>query len=134
VTRLVVDASALVEYLFRLSARFDDLITHGDLHIPALADIEFASGAVRLLARGLSDERAVLVALEDLASLSLTRHGHSALLTRVLTLRHNFSVYDATYVALAESLDAVLLTADLKLAAAVATHTRVRVTSSATRS
>jgi predicted nucleic acid-binding protein len=45
----------------------------------------------------------------------------------MLQLRHNFSAYDATYVALAEQLDAELLTADQRLARAVRAHTSVLV-------
>jgi predicted nucleic acid-binding protein len=47
---------------------------------------------------------------------------------RVWSLRHNFSAYDATYVALAETLDAELLTADRRLHRATTTHTTCRVT------
>jgi predicted nucleic acid-binding protein len=50
--------------------------------------------------------------------LPVFRHGHTKLLTRVLALRDNFSAYDATYVALAEQLDAKLVTADDALARA----------------
>jgi len=50
-----------------------------------------------------------------------------------LGLRHNFTAYDATYVALAEALGATLLTADLRLARAVRTHTAVDVMEPASR-
>jgi predicted nucleic acid-binding protein len=56
-------------------------------------------------------------------ALPLTRHGHAALLGRILALRDNFSAYDATYVALAERVGGRLLTADDPLARAVRTHT-----------
>jgi len=46
---------------------------------------------------------------------------------RILALRRNFSVYDATYVALAEQLGAALLTADLALARATTAQTRVAI-------
>jgi predicted nucleic acid-binding protein len=136
VRRFVVDASALVEYLFRLplSLAFESVIEEGEFHVPSLADLEFASAAVRLITRGLVSEHAAFRALDELSSLPLTRHGHLAFLPRVLTLRNNFSVYDAMYVALAESLNAELITADEKLAGAVLKHTKIRVTSSATRS
>jgi len=52
-----------------------------------------------------SAERAEL-ALQHYLLLPLTRHGHQALLPRVLELRANFSAYDACYVALAERLRA----------------------------
>jgi predicted nucleic acid-binding protein len=40
----------------------------------------------------------------------------------MLALRDNFSAYDATYVALAERLDAILVTGDAPLARAVRAH------------
>ena len=47
---------------------------------------------------------------------------HLELLDCILALRDNFSAYDATYVALAESLQAELLTCDEPLARAVHRH------------
>ena len=67
----------------------------------------------RLSARRAAD------ALEDYLDLPVFRHGHQALLGRVLQLRSNFSAYDAAYVALAEQLNGDLLTADDALARAV---------------
>jgi predicted nucleic acid-binding protein len=49
------------------------------------------------------------------------------LLGRILRLRENFSAYDASYVALADQLDALLLTADAALVRAVRTHPRLPV-------
>ena len=47
------------------------------------------------------------------------------LLPRIWDLRHNLTAYDAAYVALAEALDAPLLTRDQRLAAAAGHHARV---------
>jgi predicted nucleic acid-binding protein len=66
-------------------------------------------------------------ALEDYLDLPLNRHGHRLLLARSLALRENFSAYDATYVALAERLNGVLVTADTPLAKAVRTHLELAV-------
>ena len=77
-----------------------------------------------LLAGILSAER-VAEAIDDYLSLPLTRHGHQGLLVRILDLRENFSVYDATYVALAERLEGDFLTGDESLARAARTHTHV---------
>lgn len=130
-TRRVVDASALVEYLLRtpFAAQLDHLIEadDADLYVPALCDIEVLAVLRRaLLARTLTEERARL-AVEDHLDLPLIRHGHAALLGRVLGLRANVSAYDATYVALAESLDASLVSADARLARAVHAHTNLEV-------
>lgn len=52
---------------------------------------------------------------------------HGALGLGAWALRHNVSFYDALYVALAAHLDAVLVTADAKLAPAPAIPCRVEV-------
>ncbi len=57
-------------------------------------------------------------AVDDLAGLPIERYPHLALLPRVWELRHNLTPYDAAYVALAEALGAVLVTADARLAEA----------------
>ena len=91
--------------------------------MPALCDVEVVAGLRRALLRDLvSAERADL-ALDQYLLMPLTRHGHQALLGRVLGLRSNFSAYDACYVALAEVLGADLLTADERLTRAVRAHT-----------
>ena len=59
-------------------------------------------------------------------SLALARHLHPRLLGRMYGLRTSFSATDAGYVALAEALDADLVTADRSLARAASRHTRVR--------
>jgi len=57
-------------------------------------------------------------ALEDQEDISLRRYPHDFLLPRVWELRANLTAYDAVYVALAEALDAPLVTRDRRLAAA----------------
>ncbi len=66
--------------------------------------------------------REALVVLRDFP---LRRYPHDVLLERVWQLRHNLTAYDAAYVALAEALDATLLTRDRGLAAAPGHHARV---------
>jgi predicted nucleic acid-binding protein len=55
-------------------------------------------------------------ALQDLAEMPLERYPHDPLLTRVWQLRNNLTAYDAVYLALAEALDATLITRDRALA------------------
>lgn len=62
--------------------------------------------------------RTSAAAVDDLADLPLHRYPHDFLLPRVWALRHNLTAYDAVYVALAEALDAPLLTRDRRLAKA----------------
>ena len=57
-------------------------------------------------------------AIVDLADFDLHRHPHLDLLTRAWKLRENVTVYDAVYIALAEALDAPIVTCDTPLAKA----------------
>lgn len=54
--------------------------------------------------------------LEDYLSIPLRRYPHDIPLPRAWDLRRNFTVYEAIYLALAELLEAPLLTADRALA------------------
>jgi predicted nucleic acid-binding protein len=55
----------------------------------------------------------------------MTRYRHTHLLPRIWALRANLTAYDATYVTLAEALDAPLLTRDQRLAVAPAHSARI---------
>lgn len=56
--------------------------------------------------------------MSDLVALPLRRVSHRALVARCWELRENLTVYDASYVALAEQLETILVTADTRLAGA----------------
>jgi predicted nucleic acid-binding protein len=86
------------------------------LHAPHLVDVEVAQALRRYVREGDLETAAAVSALEDLRSLDLMRHAHEPLIGRVWALRENLTAYDATYVALAEALDALLLTCDGRLA------------------
>ena len=62
------------------------------------------------------DAAAAKAALDDFRSLDIERHAHEPLFDRIWELRDNVAAYDAAYIALAEALDAVLITCDGKLA------------------
>jgi predicted nucleic acid-binding protein len=64
-------------------------------------------------------------AVADLLDLPITVYPTAPLLRRVWALRGNISTCDACYLALAEVLDAGLLTADARLAAAPGLNCRV---------
>jgi predicted nucleic acid-binding protein len=119
---MVVDASALIEVVLRTteSALVEErLFAPGEiLYAPYLIDIETAQVLRRYAAGGEIDGARGLAALSDLADFPLRRYPHDFLLPRVWDLRHNLTAYDAIYVALAETLDATLLTRDRRLAAA----------------
>src|ERR1700733_5447862 len=126
---IVVDASALLESLLRTPAAeaverrlFEARQT---LHVPHLLDVEVAQVIRRYAANGEIDNERGRAALADLADLPLQRYPHDFLLPRVWDLRNNLTAYDAVYVALAEALDATLVTRDQRLAGAAGRHARV---------
>jgi predicted nucleic acid-binding protein len=81
----------------------------------------------RFAARGEIDGERGRMALGDLADLRVHRYAYDFLLSRLWTLRHNLTSYDAVYVALAEALDCVLLTRDQRLANAAGHYAQVQV-------
>ena len=119
---IVLDASATLEVLLVTPAAvklMDRIFSPEEsLHAPQLLDLEVAQVLRRYSSAGdIKPERASQ-ALSDLADLSLTRYPHPPFVPRIWELRHNFTAYDAAYVALAEALGAPLLTADRALARA----------------
>lgn len=113
---LVPDASAMLAALTvdgdKGEAARTKLTDSGPLHAPHVLDLEVLSGLRGLLlGQKLTARRADQIRY-DFWDLAVTRHPHRAVAERVWQLRHNLSVYDAAYVALAEVLDAPLLTAD----------------------
>ena len=64
------------------------------------------------------DDRRAVLALADLGTLPLRRAPHRPLLARCWELRDNLTIYDAAYIAVAEALGVLLLTADARLAKA----------------
>lgn len=95
------------------------------LHAPQLLDIEITQ-----VLRRLSQRKEVSVvraeqALEDLDDLLIERHDHQTLVPRIWQLRDSLTAYDGAYVALAEALDAPLLTCDAKLAGAHGHHATI---------
>ena len=118
---IVVDASVLVATLAddgRDGARARNRLVGCELAAPELVDLEVASALRRLVAAKQVTVRRAELALSDLLDLPVRRAAHAPLLRRCWELRRNVSVYDAAYVALAEALDAVLLTADARLSRA----------------
>lgn len=126
---IVVDASALLEALLRTPAAKsveDRLFSPGQtLHVPHLIDAEVAQVIRRYVAISDMDADRGRAALTDLGDFPLRRYPHDFLLSRVWELRNNLTAYDAIYVALAEVLDAPLLTRDRRLATAAGHRAKV---------
>jgi predicted nucleic acid-binding protein len=88
------------------------------LHAPHLIDLEVAQVLRRYARSGVISAERGAEALADLAEFPLTRYGHDILLERIWQMRHGLTAYDAAYLALAEALDAPLVTRDRALARA----------------
>ena len=126
---IVVDASALVEVVLRTlaAAAIEDRLHRIDetLHAPYLLDVEVAHVVRRYAARAEITAKRGGMALRFMAEFPVHRHPHDFLLPRIWQLRHNFTAYDAAYVALAEALDAPLVTRDRRLAASSGHRARI---------
>jgi predicted nucleic acid-binding protein len=120
---IVLDASAVVAVLLdpgpgaeRMRERIES--PGESLHVPHLMDLEVLYVLRRQALRGSLSQRRSAEAVEDLASIMFVRYPHTSLVERIWELRHNLTAYDAAYIALAEVLDAPLLTIDRRLAQA----------------
>jgi len=128
---MIVDASAIIEWLLQTPTgiKIEKRIfsPRAPLHAPHLLDVEVAQ-VLRLYVRDKTiPAQRGQEALEDLADLSLHRYPHDFLMPRVWELRATLTAYDAVYVALAELLDAPLVTCDSKIASAPGHHAVVEV-------
>lgn len=116
---IVLDASVVVE-----------LLTNGELNMairralaesddsfvaPHLLDIEVTGALRRIIAGRRIDSHHAKQFLSQLAELPAERYAHTPLLGRIWELRHNFTAYNAVYIALAEETSSVLFTCDEKL-------------------
>ena len=123
---IVADASVLVEALVRRGPA-NDRLGSDDLAAPHLIDAEAGHALRRHVLIGQIDADAGRQALAELGQIEIERYGHVGLAARAWELRNNLSYYDALYIALAESLDAPLVTLDARLAGARGVRSRVEV-------
>lgn len=119
---IVLDASAAIEWLLQSPAgiKIDKRIfsVSESVHAPHLLDVEVAQVLRRYVREKLITAQRGREALEDLGDLQLNRYPHEFLFPRVWDLRTTLTAYDAVYVALAELLDAALVTCDRRIASA----------------
>lgn len=115
---LVVDASAVV------AALIDDgpdgrwaeaVVAREPLAAPHLMQVEAANILRRAVLAGQLSQDSAALAHDDLLGLRVELFPYEPFARRVWQLRHNLPSYDGWYVALAESLGAVVATLDERL-------------------
>lgn len=111
---IVVDASAALAALLN-DGQARQLIAAERLHTAHLIDSEIASGLRRQVQRNQLSAADGWNALRTWRRLAVTRYPVYGLFERIWEIRENLSAYDASYVALAETLDCALVTADGRL-------------------
>jgi predicted nucleic acid-binding protein len=116
----VADASVIVAYLLGEATEAERGAILGDVHAPALLHVEATQTLRGLLRGGKIDLTTAELARLDLGQVAVRRYPDAALLRRCWELRDVCTTFDALYVALAEALDARLVTRDTRLARAVA--------------
>jgi predicted nucleic acid-binding protein len=126
---IVADASAVVDFVARLrryeaiEKRF--LEAEDGVHAPHLVDVEAASALRRLTLQGVLSNELGAEAVKALRELPVVRYPQTPLLDRIWELRESLTAYDAAYVALAEALDAPLVTIDERLARSTGHRARI---------
>jgi predicted nucleic acid-binding protein len=119
---IVLDASAAVDWLLQTAAgqSIEKRIysRNETLHAPHLFDLEVTQVLRHLVWQGVVSVNRAADAVRDLLDLRVSRYPHLVFLPRIWQLRHNLSAYDAAYIVLAETLGAVLVTRDARLASA----------------
>lgn len=117
---IVADASVVADYLLGGSSPAGDALAeafadHEPVCAPHLLDVEVAQVLRRYAQRGEFGADLATTLVGELTELPISRYEHRALLARAFELRANATMYDAVHLALAEALDARLLTADAAL-------------------
>lgn len=117
---IVVDASVMAAALVDTgpNGRWAEEFLAESLAAPQLLHVEVASVLRRAANAGEISHDVATLAHADLCALRVEVVSYDLVATRVWELRHNLTTYDAWYVAVAELLDAPLVTLDQRLVAA----------------
>ncbi len=115
----VADASVAVAYLLGEASDVEREGMLGDVHAPSLLDVEVTQTLLGLVLGTKLDLTTAQLGRDELVQLRVRRHPDAALLRRAWELRDACTTYDGLYVALAEALDATLITRDGRLARGV---------------
>jgi predicted nucleic acid-binding protein len=124
-TQVVVDSSALTALLIDSGPDGKWVAAAGAgaaLAAPSLAGFETANILRRHELAGLISSDQAAQAHADLLDLAIEHWPYELLATRAWVLRTNLSIYDASYVALAELLGATLVTLDRRIGGAPGTR------------
>ena len=126
---IVVDASAVLELVLNtpVGEEIADRLLRPAVIVaaPHLLDLEVLQVLRRYASTGDLEPTRAEEALEDLSDLPIVRYPHQPFAERIWQLRDNLTAYDAAYVALAEALDAPLLTRDSGIAGSPAHAARI---------
>lgn len=117
-TPVVCDSSTLVALLLDSGADgrwATQQLTGAELAAPHLAEYECANVIRRHELAGLVTSDQATQAHADLLDLTIEEWPYEAIAPRAWELRRNLSVYDASYAALAELIDATLVTLDRRI-------------------
>jgi predicted nucleic acid-binding protein len=123
----VVDSSAIVKVL--TDAEPAELVAEVAMHglaAPHILDLEVLNVLRRLVRRREVSEKDAVEVRHLYGSMNITRYAVDGTAERIWALRNNLTSYDASYVALAEILDAPLLTCDAKMAKAAGHEAVIR--------
>jgi predicted nucleic acid-binding protein len=128
---IVLDASAAIEWLLQSPAGIEidrRIFSPAEsLHAPHLLDVEVAQVLRRYVTNKIITAQRGQEALDDFGDVPLSRYPHDFLIPRIWELRATLTAYDAAYVALAELLEASLLTCDRKIASAPGHRAKVEI-------
>jgi predicted nucleic acid-binding protein len=118
---IVVDSSVLVAALLadnKVGEWAARAVAGADLCAPSLVAYESANIIRRHAAAGIVEQHVAAAAHRDLALLTIHFWPYDAVAERCWELRHNLTIYDAAFVAVAEATDSPLYTLDHRLVAA----------------
>ncbi len=115
---VVVDASVLIEYLVNTGRNgqwAEQVMRQDELYAPELIYAESMNGLRRLELAGQIRSPEARMAVDELQQFVFNLFSIEAFAERAWELRHVLTIYDAWYVALAESLQLPLATLDLRM-------------------
>lgn len=118
---MILDASVVMSALFETRPVGDwarEVISIGQASAPHLMPAEVCQVLRRRTAGGAISAANASAGVDDLLRMGTQLHPFEPFTERVWELRDTVSAYDAWYVALAEALDAPLVTLDIRLASA----------------